>query len=479
MKAMRTIISLLFMLVAWNICSLDGAQAQPCSGNVPSSHCRRVAPRDGDVAYQANKNPLAFSADPSFQQDSTQAFLQTIAAANANPTAWQNTYHFPVPLNQSVWCPSAAQMQLSNQLLLPMGVSLLGNNYQDCQLNLISTNTTIQTSGVINTSNGSAAEFGTLVQGVTMNMNQQNGIAFDCIACNDATGYQDDFAYRVMTGPCYEFDGTKGGGSVNTFRMISDQCMGDQTRAAGGDGIYITGQTYPPMMDLVDVDAYSGHLFTNYIHFNNAYDISLHDATLEDAGGASDGNASVGIFIDGAENAATIQNVTEQNIGTLLGISPSTQGNVFATSLVRINGTNTVVNAGNCGPEAQTITTAQLDLYTCGAETDFDVNTQNFWSQNFNLKTINFNLAATGNVNLSGTVYITGNTNAQNVSLGSAHILNVGQYTVATLPSSPGLGAIAMITDGSRNCAAAAAPVGGGSHKCFVGWNGAWKEFGI
>lgn len=51
---------------------------------------------------------------------------------------------------------------------------------------------------------------------------------------------------------------------------------------------------------------------------------------------------------------------------------------------------------------------------------------------------------------------------------------------VASLPASPAAGMIAYVTDANAACSAGTTPTGGGSTKCFVGYNGAaWKEFGI
>jgi len=52
--------------------------------------------------------------------------------------------------------------------------------------------------------------------------------------------------------------------------------------------------------------------------------------------------------------------------------------------------------------------------------------------------------------------------------------------TVASLPGTPAAGMVAYVSDANAACSAGTTPTGGGSTKCFVGYNGtAWKEFGI
>lgn len=52
--------------------------------------------------------------------------------------------------------------------------------------------------------------------------------------------------------------------------------------------------------------------------------------------------------------------------------------------------------------------------------------------------------------------------------------------TVASLPGTPAAGMVAYVTDANAACTFNTTPTGGGSTKCFVGYNGsAWKEFGI
>src|SRR5579871_6786469 len=52
--------------------------------------------------------------------------------------------------------------------------------------------------------------------------------------------------------------------------------------------------------------------------------------------------------------------------------------------------------------------------------------------------------------------------------------------TVASLPASPIAGMVAYVTDANAACTAGSTVAGGGSTKCFVGYNGAaWKDFGI
>ena len=52
--------------------------------------------------------------------------------------------------------------------------------------------------------------------------------------------------------------------------------------------------------------------------------------------------------------------------------------------------------------------------------------------------------------------------------------------SVSSLPASPAAGMVAYVTDANAGCSAGTTPSGGGSNKCFVGYNGsAWKEFGI
>lgn len=58
----------------------------------------------------------------------------------------------------------------------------------------------------------------------------------------------------------------------------------------------------------------------------------------------------------------------------------------------------------------------------------------------------------------------------------------VASFVVAKLPSAPDVfaGEIAIVTNANAPCSAGATPTGGGSTKCFVGYNGtAWLEFGI
>lgn len=55
----------------------------------------------------------------------------------------------------------------------------------------------------------------------------------------------------------------------------------------------------------------------------------------------------------------------------------------------------------------------------------------------------------------------------------------IASYTVSTLPA-PAAGTVAYVTDANAACSAGTTPIGGGTTKCFVGYNGsAWKEFGI
>ena len=56
---------------------------------------------------------------------------------------------------------------------------------------------------------------------------------------------------------------------------------------------------------------------------------------------------------------------------------------------------------------------------------------------------------------------------------------NLKGYTVATLPSSPAIGAMAYVTDGTAGLAWGATVTGGHSTKYLVWWNGsAWTVVG-
>ena len=56
---------------------------------------------------------------------------------------------------------------------------------------------------------------------------------------------------------------------------------------------------------------------------------------------------------------------------------------------------------------------------------------------------------------------------------------NLNGYTVATLPSSPSLGQMAYVTDGTSGLAWGATATGGHSTYYVVGWNGAnWTVVG-
>ncbi len=73
-------------------------------------------------------------------------------------------------------------------------------------------------------------------------------------------------------------------------------------------------------------------------------------------------------------------------------------------------------------------------------------------------------------------------TGAAGSKAGTLNLTTMGLQGVAvgSLPASPVAGMVAYVTDANAACTAGTTVAGGGSTKCFVGYNGsAWKEFGI
>ena len=73
------------------------------------------------------------------------------------------------------------------------------------------------------------------------------------------------------------------------------------------------------------------------------------------------------------------------------------------------------------------------------------------------------------------------NTMGANIDMNGFQILNQGvtSYTVATLPASPTIGRLAVITDGTAGLSWGATAVGGSSTKYLVWYNGsAWTVIG-
>jgi hypothetical protein len=309
-------------------------------------------------------NGVINSTGASAKVDSTTALSAAFTAAGLGTGASAST----APQNSaSVVCPDAYELWVSNQFLLPGGVGFGATPTAsgNCQVNLISTNSTIQASGVFRLGGGTYRTYNQTVDHVVMNMAGLNGIAFDGVSCQDACGFNYDWAYQVMNGPGMKFDGTSSAGSVNTFPMTHNTVWGAAGRTAGGSAYDIETTTYPADISLNDALAYTGHSFAQFVLFNNNANADSRDWTLENNGSAG-AEGDIGINVTGATGVFHVSGVTTNGIQTAIQLNPSGTMGAVVEGLYRDGGSTSILNTtGYCGG-SQTVTTAQVAFYGCG-----------------------------------------------------------------------------------------------------------------
>lgn len=338
------------------------------AGVLVASNLAVAAPPQG-------KAPPAVAAAPGGEKIFRNAvgWQRVLSAANVNPNLGSQSYSTMPQLNTTVVCPDATQSWISDQLLIPSGVGLRGPsaNARSCQINLKATSPAIRQSGAIRLGDGAHIASGQEANAIILNMGTRPGIGFDCQACQDASGFNYDFAYQVEDGPGMLFDGESSRAnpnSVNSFAATHNQVWGAQNRAAGGVGMMFGTLIYPADINANDVLCYSGHCFADFAEFKQEIVASSFNWTMED-NTARSADSSTGLWYDGDANVVLV-GATTNNIGTAVRLSPDARKpgafNAFVTGLYAIDGTRTIDNSsGFCGP-AKTVTDVRVSLFACG-----------------------------------------------------------------------------------------------------------------
>lgn len=305
--------------------------------------------------------------------DSTAFWKSSIAAANLNATLSSTSRSVAPQTNHNLFCPDGTQSSITDQLLFPFGVGLSGATQggESCQINLKSTNSTIQSSGALRIGDGSVSVYSQTIDNVVLNMNALNGIGMDFIGCQDNCGGSNNFIYQVQNGPGIKLDGSTSAGSGNSFPLRHNQVWGSGSRTSGGDGIFVLDQTYPGDINTNDVLGIMGHTWANYVHFTNSLNPASYNWTLEDSGGPGSDH-DIAILYDGNDGVIPLYNVTTQNIETMVKINPSGAAGAIMTGLFRNGGLHTIVNmSGNCG-HPLTVDDVSVPLFACGPAAHLD-----------------------------------------------------------------------------------------------------------
>ena len=350
------------------------------AGTLVASNAAVAAPLQG-------KAPPAVAAAPAGEKIFRNAvgWQGVLSAANMNPNLGSQSYAATPQLNATVVCPEATQSWISDQLLIPFGVGLRGpsTNAQSCQINLKATSPAIRQSGAIRLGDGRHVASGQEANAIILNMGARAGVGFDCQACQDASGFNYDFAYQVEDGPGMLFDGESSRAvpnTVNSFEATHNQVSGAQNRAAGGVGMMFGTLIYPADINANDVLCYSGHCFADFAEFKQEIVASSFNWTMED-NAARSADSSTGLWYNGDANVVLV-GATTNNIGTAVRLSPDARKpgafNAFVTGLYAIDAARSIDNSsGFCGP-AKTVTDIRVSLFACGQTGYLDFTTLDF-----------------------------------------------------------------------------------------------------